>query len=115
MICWRGERLVNTPVALVRTASSSQEAVPLNMPGPKARVTVKRPLLTAVAVLVSAPAAVAGYRPWRAVVFHVNMKHGTRAHPVLDHGVAGSPHHRPSTAANPEDVPSLEGRASCRK
>jgi hypothetical protein len=50
---WRGERMLKSLAPLVRAAISSQRASPLNTPVPKSSVTVKRPLLTAMAELVS--------------------------------------------------------------
>jgi len=37
---------VNAPLPLVRTAISSQRALPVNTPEPKSSVTANRPLLT---------------------------------------------------------------------
>ena len=52
---WRGLSVVKSSgLPLVRTPISSQCASPMKIPESKSRVRVKRPLLTAVAVLVSA-------------------------------------------------------------
>ena len=57
MSFWRGDSVVKLVAPLVRTAMSSQRALPLNTPAPKSSMTVNSPLVTGVAALVSAEPA----------------------------------------------------------